>query len=260
MRLGLDTINSFTLMPSSHFPVYALQADLMAKMKAQQAAFLAMHQDFDDSDEDMEGKDEGSSGRMGDAACEGGGQGAATPMGREAAEPGEKAIEGGAGGGEGGSWPDRVPTLPMLKTKGAPPSASGSDGVKMEGGGALTPRGAGPRPSLSPRQQTPSAAAAAAAFRDGSWEVTLGRISVCDGECVVCRERGGAGEGLDEWGAGGSGSSRGGVAAGAAAGGGGGARASLGPLGWVAHVSVCSTMAAVEVSGVWAIGCAAHGS
>ena len=70
-----------------------------------------------------------------------------------------------------------------------------------------------------------------AALSDGSWGVTLGRIAVCSGECVVCREPGGVGEGLDE-----------GL-------GGGGGKSSLGTLGWVAHISMCSTMATLEVGG-----------
>ena len=69
-----------------------------------------------------------------------------------------------------------------------------------------------------------------------SWEVRLGRVEVCEGECAVCRAGGGSGRaGVDDEEDDGA--------------------ALRGVLGWVAHVSVCPVLMATSSSSVTTEAC-----
>ena len=153
----------------------------MAQMAAQQAAFLAQHGLGDGDDNDDE-----------EAEAEvGGGDGLEAAMDSEPAPA--SGVEGAASveraGSEAGALlplalAARELPIPLLLPLASPPS----------------------------RPRRPGGAA--------SWSVSLGRLTVRDGECAVCREG----------------------SVGSSDGGGSPSNPALGALGWVAHVSVCSTL------------------
>ena len=206
--------------------ILLLKAEMMAKMQAQQAAFLAQYGDLDSEDDEEEGEKEGGAekDRINEEEelesrddVEIGGEGRsntpeANSLGEGMTSPSTLSEERDVAGGI-------APVAEAAVLIGTPSTSSSnrrhtslpSAGPSV-GGCQISPGGGGGPLSASRKKGPPLPG------RLPSWSVHLGRVEACEGECAVCREGGGSGAAAD------------------------GSGTSLGVLGWVAHVSVCPVL------------------
>ena len=199
----------------SHLILF-LQAEMMAKMQAQQAAFLAQYGDLDSEEEEGENGGEEKE-RLQEEVVD-------SPVAAEINSLGDAMTstpeEINFGGIEAASAAAAVlGTTPASSSRRQTSPASGpTAGVRISppGVGGEPPSSRGMKGSPLPPARP-------------SWEVRLGRVEACEGECAVCREGGGSGRaGVDD-------EEDDGMAL-------------KGVLGWVAHVSVCPVLMATSSS------------